>query len=468
MNNNISNESFVHLHVHSEYSLLDGACRLTELVKKAAELGQGAVAVTDHGVMYGAVDFYKEAKKAGVKPIIGCEIYIAPRTRFDRDLKLDISPNHLLLLCENNTGYRSLIKLVSRAYTEGYFIKPRADIGLLKEHSEGLICLSSCLAGEIPSMLLNNDYEGAKKKALEYRSIYGENNFFLEIQNHGIKDEKLLIQRICRLSEDTGIPLVATNDVHYVEKTDSEIQNLLMCVQLKKTVFDNNPLKFPNDEFYLKSTEEMCSIFREYPEAVRNTRLIADRCNVEMEFGVVKLPEFKIDGEGDNKAFFIRLCAEGLERRYGKDYPDNVKQRMDYEIDVISRMGYVDYYLIVWDFVKYAKDNGIPVGPGRGSGAGSICAYCIGITDIDPIKYNLLFERFLNPERVSMPDFDIDFCIEGRQKVIEYVVNKYGKERVSQIIAFDTLKARAAVKDTGRALGLPIKFCSEISSMIPK
>lgn len=468
MSENILNDSFVHLHVHSEYSLLDGACRLTELVKKTAELGQKAVAVTDHGVMYGAVDFYKEAKNAGIKPIIGCEVYVARRTRFDREARLDGHPYHLVLLCENNKGYENLVKLVSLAYTEGFYSKPRVDKELLIKYSEGLICLSACLAGEIPSKLLDNDYSGAEKAAEEYKEIFGENNFFIEIQNHDIREQKIILPKLAKIAREKNIPLVATNDSHYIEKSDAEVQNLLMCIQMKKTIFEDNPIKFPTDEFYLKSTQEMAGLFSEFPEAIQNTAIIAERCNVEFEFGVIKLPEFKIEGENDNTLFFKKLCVSGLKKRYGENPSESAVKRMKYELSVIIKMGYVDYYLIVWDFVKYAKDNGIPVGPGRGSGAGSICAYCIGITDIDPIKYNLLFERFLNPERVSMPDFDIDFCIEGRQKVIDYVVKKYGTDRVSQIIAFDTLKARAAIKDAGRALGLSMKFRNDVSVTVPK
>lgn len=468
MNNNENNNSFVHLHVHSEYSLLDGACRIPNLVKKAAEMGQKAIAVTDHGVMYGAVDFYQEALKAGIKPIIGCEVYVAPRTRFDRESKLDIRPYHLVLLCKNNKGYQNLIKLVSLGYTEGFYSKPRVDVELLEKYSEGLICLSACLAGEIPRQLVNNNYEGAKKTALKYLEIFGDGNYYLEIQDHGISEQKNIIPLICRLSKETGIPLVATNDVHYIEKEDAEMQNVLMCIQIKKTIYEPNSLKFPTEEFYLKSGQEMSELFRNFPEAIVNTSIIADKCNVEFEFGVIKLPKFHIDGEDDNIAFFRKLCYDGLKKRYGENFSENIKKRMDYELDIIIGMGYVDYYLIVWDFVKYSKDNNIPVGPGRGSGAGSICAYCIEITDIDPIKYNLLFERFLNPERVSMPDFDIDFCIEGRQKVIDYVVEKYGSDRVSQIIAFDTLKARAAIKDTGRTMGLSVKFRNDVSSLVPR
>lgn len=468
MENKILNDSFVHLHVHSEYSLLDGACRLTDLVNKTAELGQTAVAVTDHGVMYGAIDFYNAAKNAGIKPIIGCEVYVARRTRFDREATYDSHSYHLVLLCENNTGYQNLIKLASLAYTEGFYSKPRVDKELLRKYSEGLICLSACLAGEIPSHLLDGNYAAAKQSAQEYLGIFGRNNFFLEIQNHGINEQKQIIPQLCRISRELDIPLVATNDAHYIEKEDAQVQNLLMCIQMKKTIYEENPIKFPTEEFYLKSTQEMYALFSQFPGAIENTRRIADRCNVEFEFGVIKLPAFRIEGEDDNTAFFRKICFDGLVKRYGENPSEHVLKRMEYELDVIIKMGYVDYFLIVWDYIKYARDNDVPVGPGRGSGAGSICAYAIGITDIDPVKYNLLFERFLNPERVSMPDFDIDFCIEGRQKVIDYVVNKYGTDRVSQIIAFDTLKARAAIKDTGRALGLPMQFRNEVSSFVPK
>lgn len=462
------NYSFVHLHVHSEYSLLDGACRIKQLVKKVKELGQNAVAVTDHGVMYGAVDFYREAKTAGIRPIIGCEVYVAPRTRFDRDMKLDSHPYHLVLLCKNNRGYQNLIKLVSLGYTEGFYSKPRVDYELLEKYSDGLICLSGCISGEVGRKLLNREFETAKQIALNYKRIYGEGNYFLEIQNHGIKEQIEIIPMLKKLSNETGIPLVATNDSHYIEKSDAETQNILMCIQLKKTIYEPNKLKFPTEEFYIKSTEQMAEIFKDIPEAINNTVDIAKKCNVNFEFGIIKLPKFKIENEIDNIEFFKKLCISGMIEKYNEPIDKSVKERLSYEINVIVKMGYTDYFLIVWDFIRYARENNIPVGPGRGSGAGSLCAYCIGITSIDPIKYNLLFERFLNPERISMPDFDIDFCIEGRQQVIDYVVDKYGSERVSQIIAFDTLKARAAVKDTGRALGLSVKFRNDVSSLIPK
>lgn len=464
----LENNSFVHLHVHSEYSLLDGACRIKELVKKVKELGQTAVAVTDHGVMYGAVDFYREAKSAGIKPIIGCEVYVARRTRFDREMKLDSHPYHLILLCKNNQGYKNLIKLVSLGYTEGFYSKPRVDVELLEKYSDGLICLSACIAGEVASKLINHDYDGAKQTALKYSQIFGKDNYYIEIQNHGIREQIEILPQLYRLSKETGIPLAATNDSHYINKNDAETQNILMCIQLKKTIFEQNSLKFPTDEFYIKSTEEMAELFKDVPDAVTNTAKIAERCNVEFEFGVIRLPRFTAHGVNDNVKYFKQLCVAGLKEKYGSNVNENILDRLKYELKVIIEMGYTDYFLIVWDFIRYARENNIPVGPGRGSGAGSLCAYCIGITGIDPIKYNLLFERFLNPERVSMPDFDIDFCIEGRQQVIDYVVSKYGADRVSQIIAFDTLKARAAVKDTGRTLGLSVKFRNDVASLIPK
>lgn len=464
----MENNSFVHLHVHSEYSLLDGACRIKELVRKVKELGQTAIAVTDHGVMYGAVDFYREAKAVGIKPIIGCEVYVAPRTRFDKEMKLDSRPYHLVLLCENNQGYKNLIKLVSLGYTEGFYSKPRVDIELLEKYSEGLICLSGCIGGEVARKLINRDYEGAKETALKYSEIFGRENYYIEIQNHGIKEQIEILPQLYKISRETGIPLAATNDSHYINKYDAETQNILMCIQLKKTIFEPNSLKFPTDEFYIKSTVEMAELFKEVPEAVTNTAKIANRCNVEFEFGVIRLPKFTVDGVDDNVRYFKQLCVLGLKEKYGNNITESIKERLKYELRVIIKMGYTDYFLIVWDFIRYAKESDIPVGPGRGSGAGSLCAYCIGITGIDPIKYNLLFERFLNPERVSMPDFDIDFCIEGRQQVIDYVVEKYGSDRVSQIIAFDTLKARAAVKDTGRTLGLSVKFRNDVSSLIPR
>lgn len=464
---NILNNGFVHLHVHSEYSLLDGACRIKELIQRVKDLGQTAVALTDHGVMYGAVDFYREAKAKGIKPIIGCEVYVAPRTRFDRDAKFDAHPYHLVLLCKNKQGYQNLIKLVSLGFTEGFYSKPRVDPELLEKYSKGLICLSGCIAGEVSRKLNNNDYKSAKKTVLKYSKIFGKDNYYIEIQNYGIKDQTDILSDLYRLSDETGIPLAATNDAHYIEKTDAETQNILMCIQLKKTIFEPNSMKFPTNEFYIKSAEEMYMLFKDRANAVENTVRIAEMCNFEFEFGNLCLPEFVVSGVENNTEYFRQICTAGLKEKYN-NITKEIAERFEYELKIIIEMGYTDYFLIVWDFVRYAKEHNIPVGPGRGSGAGSLCAYCIGITAIDPIKYNLLFERFLNPERVSMPDFDIDFCIEGRQQVIDYVVKKYGEDKVSQIIAFDTLKARAAVKDTGRTLGMSVKFRNDVSSLIPK
>lgn len=458
--------NFVHLHLHSEYSLLDGACRIKEIISKASELGQKAVAVTDHGVMYGAVDFYNEAVKSGIKPIIGCEVYVAPRSRTDKVHKLDASPYHLVLLCENNTGYHNLIKLVSEGYTSGFYNKPRVDTDLLEKYHEGLICLSACLAGQIASELSDGKYDSAKNTALKYQKIFGKDNYFLEIQDHGLAEQKKIIPQLLRLSEETGIPLAATNDVHYISRKDAEVQKVLLCIQTNSTI-ENPSMEFPSEEFYMKSDGEMFSLFSYAPEAVKITADIADRCNVSIEFGSAGLPEYPVESGTDRLEFFRKICFEGLQRKYGSTPEAETVKRMEYEIDVISRMGYVDYYLIVWDFIKYAKEHGIPVGPGRGSGAGSLCAYCIGITAVDPIKYNLIFERFLNPERISMPDFDIDFCVERRGEVIEYVAEKYGKDRVAQIVTFDTLLAKSAVRDAGRVMGIPYSVCDIAARLIP-
>lgn len=460
------NDEFVNLHVHTEYSLLDGACRIRELFKRVKELGQTAAAITDHGNMYGAVEFWNEAKKSGIKPIIGCEVYVAPRTHLDKEPKIDSSPYHLILLCENNEGYRNLVKLVSIASVKGFYNKPRVDKELLKKYHSGLICMSACLAGEIPRLISMGNYEGAKSVALEYREIFGMDNFFIEVQNHGIQQELKVLPLLYRLSAETGIPLAASNDCHYVGKSDSEMQNVLLCIQTGKTLEEPNGISFETNEFYLKSADEMAALFKGHEEAVSNTSFIAKRCNVEFEFGNIKLPKFTINGVDDNDKYFKELCRRGMYEKYGTEPPDEVINRMEYELSIITQMGYTDYFLIVWDFIRYARKNNIPVGPGRGSGAGSLCAYCIGITGIDPIKFNLLFERFLNPERVSMPDFDIDFCIEGRQRVKEYVVHKYGEEFVSEIIAFDTLKARAAVRDVGRVLGLSYQLCDRVAKQI--
>ena len=459
-------DEFVNLHVHTEYSLLDGVCRITELIKRVREMGQTAVAITDHGNMYGAVEFWNEAKKNGIRPIIGCEVYAAPRSRFDRDAKIDPSPYHLVLLCENNEGYRNLVKLVSYASLEGFYNRPRVDMELLRKYHSGLICLSGCIAGEIPRLLLDGEYEKAKQKALEYEEIFGKGNFYIEVQNHGIIREMRVLPSLYRLSAETGIPLAATNDCHYITKSDAEMQDIMLCIQTGKTLGEPGGIGFETNEFYLKSAGEMRELFPAHPEAVTNTVKIAERCDVSFEFGKIKLPKYTMEGVDDNAAFLRELCRNGLYEKYGDSPSEETISRMEYELSVITSMGYTDYYLIVWDFIKYAREHNIPVGPGRGSGAGSLCAYCIGITGIDPIKYDLLFERFLNPERVSMPDFDIDFCIEGRQSVKDYVVRRYGEDCVSEIIAFDTLKARAAVRDVGRVMGISYKLCDKEAKLI--
>lgn len=462
----MSEKQFVHLHVHTEYSLLDGACRIDRMFDRLKELGQTAIAITDHGVMYGCVDFYKAAKKAGVKPIIGCEVYVATRSRFDKVNRIDGS-NHLVLLCKNETGYKNLIKLVSAGFIEGFYSKPRVDKELLEQHHEGLVCLSACLAGEIPQALLAGDYEKAKAAALYFNDLFGQGNFYIEIQDHGIDAQQQILPLLIRLARETGIPLVATNDAHYLRKEDSKMQSILICIQTGKTVQDADKLEFETDEFYLKSTEEMYDLFSIAPDACENTVKIADMCNFDFEFGVTKLPYFEAPDGMDNQVYFEKLCREGLVRRYGDGVTDEMRERLEYEIDVIRRMGYTNYYLIVFDFINYAKQQGIPVGPGRGSGAGSLAAYCVGITNIDPIRYNLLFERFLNPERVSMPDFDVDFCYERRQEVIDYVNEKYGHDHVAQIITFGTMAARAAIRDVGRVLGMPYAQVDSISKMVP-
>lgn len=460
-------ERFVHLHVHSEYSLLDGACRIERLVEKVKALGQPAVAITDHGVMYGAIEFYHAAKKAGVKPIIGCEVYVAPRTRFDKQHRVDSSPYHMVLLCENEEGYQNLIKLVSVAYIEGFYNKPRVDNELLRQHHRGLICLSACLAGRIPRMLSAGDYAAAEQVVREYVDIFGKDNFFIELQNHGIEEQKRILPQLIKLARENEVGLVATNDAHYINREDSSNQSILVCIQTGRTVNDPSDLEFQTDQFYIKSLEEMRQAIPDVDEAFENTVRIAERCNLEFEFGKTKLPYFAAPNGEDNLAYFRRMSYEGMHRLYGEDPAPSVIERLEYELGVIAQMGYVDYYLIVHDFIAYAKSRGIPVGPGRGSGAGSLAAYCIGITGIDPIRYNLLFERFLNPERVSMPDFDIDFCYVRRQEVIDYVVQKYGSDHVAQIITFGTMAARAAVRDVGRALALGYQNVDAVAKMIP-
>lgn len=462
--------AFTHLHVHSEYSLLDGMSKINKAPEYVKSLGMDSLAITDHGVMFGIIDFYKSCKKSGIKPIIGCEVYVAPRTRFDKDPDRDRNMNHLILLAENMIGYKNLTKLVSAAFTEGFYFKPRVDKELLREHSEGIICLSACLAGAIPRKILNGDYSGAKAEALELRDIFGKDNFYLEIQNHFLDDDKPATQGLVKLSEEIGAPLVATNDAHYIKRSDAKAHDVLLAIQTGSTVDDENRMRFANDEFYLKSESEMMELFPEHPEAIENSHKIAERCNVEFEFGEYHLPEF-IPPEGmTNKDYLRNLCYDGLERRYGSEAINEgsvYRERLESELEVIEKMGYVEYFLIVWDFIHYAKSNDIPVGPGRGSAAGSIVAYSLAITEIEPIKYNLIFERFLNPERVSMPDIDVDFCIDRRQEVIDYVVQKYGKDKVSQIITFGTLKAKAAVRDVGRALNASYAEADSIAKAIP-
>ncbi len=459
-------KNFTHLHVHTEYSLLDGACRIDKIFDRVKELGQTSIAITDHGAMYGCVDFYKAAKKAGIKPIIGCEVYVATRSRFDKVNRIDGS-HHLVLLCKNETGYKNLIKLVSAGFIEGFYSKPRVDKEMLEQHHEGLVCLSACLAGEIPQALLAGDYEKAKNAALYYNDLFGQGNDYIEIQDHGLEEQQQVLPLLIRLARETGIPLVATNDAHYLRREDSKMQSILICIQTGKTVNDSDKLEFETDEFYLKSTEEMYDLFAIAPDACENTCRIAEMCSFDFEFGVTKLPYFEAPDGMENQAYFEKLCYEGLERRYGGQATDEMRRRLEYEIDVIKRMGYTNYYLIVYDFINYAKNQGIPVGPGRGSGAGSIAAYCVGITNIDPIRYNLLFERFLNPERVSMPDFDVDFCYERRQEVIDYVNRKYGADHVAQIITFGTMAARAAIRDVGRVMDLPYAQVDAVAKLVP-
>ncbi|MBQ1302676.1 MAG: DNA polymerase III subunit alpha, partial [Firmicutes bacterium] len=457
----------VHLHVHSEYSLLDGAARIGDLVNRAKELGMKALAITDHGVMFGVIDFYKACEKAGIRPVIGCEVYTAARRLQDKDPEKDKYQGHLILLAENNTGYRNLIKIVSTGFVEGFYYKPRIDYSVLRKHSEGIICLSACLKGNVQWKLLSGDYEGAKQEALTLQEIFGEGNFFLEVQNQGLQEEARILPLQKRLSAETGIPLAATNDVHYVLREDAKAQDILMCIQTGKTREEENRMRFETDEFYLKSPEEMAELFHDIPQALENTVRIAERCKVTFEFGNYHLPVFRQpEGFASTREYLRHLCEEGLRDRYGNE-AETHRARMEEELAVIENMGYVEYFLIVWDFINYAKKNGIVVGPGRGSAAGSIVAYCLHITDIDPIRFNLIFERFLNPERISMPDIDVDFCYERRQEVIDYVIEKYGKDKVSQIITFGTLKAKAVVRDVGRVLNLSYGETDAIAKKIP-
>ena len=457
---------FVHLHVHTEYSLLDGACRIRDLPKQIKEMGQTACAITDHGVMYGAVDFYRACKAEGIHPIIGCEVYVARRTRFDKQHEFDAESRHLVLLCKNETGYRNLSYMVSQAFSEGFYIKPRIDLDLLREHSEGLIALSACLAGEIPRRLMNGDYEGAKQHALTMQDIFGEGNFYLELQDHGIREQTEVNRGILRLHNETGIPMVCTNDAHYLRKEDAESHDVLLCIQTGKTVDDENRMRYEPQNFYLRSTEEMETLFAGYPDAVANTERIAEMCQMEFTFGKYHLPEFQLPEGYDSPTYLRELCSRGFEKRYGQAKPEYRKQ-LDYELDMIEKMGFTDYFLIVSDFVRYAKSQKIPVGPGRGSAAGSMVSYCLEITDIDPMKYDLYFERFLNPERVSMPDIDMDFGDTRRGEVVDYVRRKYGDDHVAQIVTFGTMAARAAIRDVGRALNMIYADVDVVAKLVP-
>ncbi len=459
--------NFVHLHTHTEYSLLDGACRIEKLVEKAAELGMEAIAITDHGNMYGVVKFYKAAKKAGIKPILGCEVYTAPRSRFEKEGRQDSEPGHLVLLAENQKGYQNLMKIVSAGFTEGFYYKPRVDTEVLEKYHEGIIALSACLAGDVARSFLQGNDEKAKEYAIKYAEIFGKDNFYIELQDHDIPEQKQVNVKLINLAKELNLKMVATNDIHYVNKSDCEMHDALLCIQTGKIVEEENRMRFMTQEFYVKSQEEMESLFPGVPSAITNTKEIANRCNVELEFGNYHLPKFEVPDGFTPYEYLKHLCLEGLKYRY-KNPSEEIIERLEYELSTINRMGYVDYFLIVWDFIKYAKDKGIVVGPGRGSGAGSIVAYSLRITDIDPIKYNLLFERFLNPERVSMPDIDIDFCIERRQEVIDYVIKKYGESNVAQIITFGTFGAKQAIRDSGRVLNLPYAEADKIAKHIPQ
>ena len=458
--------SFVHLHVHTEYSLLDGACRIGKMMDRVKELGQTAIAITDHGVMYGCIDFYKAAKAAGIKPIIGCEVYVTRRTIADRVYGVDNDPYHLVLLCKDRKGYENLCLLVSEAFMNGFYGKPRVDLDMLRKHHEGLIALSACLAGAIPQYLLSQDYEGAKEYALKLADIFGDGNFYLELQDHGIAEQTPVNQGVQRLARETGLPLVITNDAHYLTKEDAKMQDVLLCVQTGRTVDDTNRMRFETEEFYLKSEQQLRELFPGCDEAIENTARIAERCNLDFVFNEYHLPSFPVPEGYSNEEYFRKLCYEGFAERY-PDKPQSYIDRLEYEIGVISRMGYVNYYLIVWDFINYAKSQGIPVGPGRGSGAASIVAYCMHITEVDPMKYSLIFERFLNPERVSMPDFDTDFCQERRGEVIDYVIQKYGADRVAQIATFGTMAARGAIRDVGRALNFTYAETDMVAKLVP-
>ena len=471
--------NFTHLHVHTEYSLLDGSSKIGEITKRAKELGMDSLAITDHGVMYGVIDFYKAAKEAGIKPILGCEVYVAPGSRFEKTPgESEDRYYHLVLLAENNTGYQNLMKIVSRGFTEGFYYKPRVDYEVLTEYHEGIIALSACLAGEVQRYLARGMYEMGMEAAKRYENIFGKGNFFLELQDHGISTQQYVNQQLVRMSEELNIELVATNDIHYTYAEDADAHDILLCIQTGKMVTDENRMRYEGGQYYCKSPEEMAELFSYAPQAIENTYKIAQRCNVEIEFGVTKVPKYEVPEGYDSWSYLNHLCYEGLAKRYPDMNADgeinstqgiyNIKERLEYELSVIQTMGYVDYFLIVWDYINYSRVNGIPVGPGRGSAAGSVVSYCLGITDIDPIKYSLIFERFLNPERVSMPDIDVDFCYERRQEVIDYVVDKYGKDRVVQIVTFGTMAARAVIKDVGRVLDLPYAMVDSIAKIVPR
>lgn len=459
--------AFTHLHVHTEYSLLDGSCKIKELAARTKELGMDSIAITDHGAMYGVIDFYRAAREVGIKPIIGCEVYVSPGSRFDRETASgEDRYYHLVLLAENDQGYHNLMKIVSKGYVDGFYYKPRVDYEVLETFHEGVIALSACLAGEVQRYLGRGMYEEACRSALHYQEIFGKGNFFLELQDHGIPMQKTVNQGLMRMSRELGIDLVATNDIHYILAEDAVPHDILLCIQTGKRVTDENRMRYEGGQYYCKSEEEMRALFPYAQEAIDNTHKIAQRCNVEIEFGVTKLPKYEVPEGYDSWGYLNKLCLDGMTRRYPKD-DGTLKKRLDYELDVIHNMGYVDYFLIVWDFIHFARSHNIMVGPGRGSAAGSIVAYCLEITNIDPIRYDLLFERFLNPERVSMPDIDIDFCFERRQEVIDYVVEKYGKDQVVQIVTFGTMAAKGVVRDVGRVLDMPYARCDAIAKMIP-
>ncbi len=459
--------NFAHLHVHTEYSLLDGSNKIKEYGARVKDLGMNSAAITDHGVMFGCIDFYRAAKEAGINPILGCEVYVAPGSRFDKEAGgRNDRYYHLVLLAENNQGYSNLMKIVSKGFVDGFYYKPRVDLELLEEYHEGIIALSACLAGEVARNLSKGLYEEGKKAALRYRDIFGDDNFFLELQDHGIAEQQIVNQQLIRLNQETGIPLVCTNDVHYTLDSDADSHDILLCIQTAKKITDEDRMRYEGGQYYVKSPQEMEQLFPYAPEALENTQKIADRCHVEIEFGVTKLPRYDVPEGYTSWEYLQKLCREGLEERY-QPVTEELKERLDYELNTIKTMGYVDYFLIVWDFIKYARDHDIMVGPGRGSAAGSLVSYTLGITKLDPVKYNLLFERFLNPERVTMPDIDIDFCFERRQEVIDYVSRKYGKDRVVQIVTFGTMAARGVIRDVGRVLDLPYAVVDSVAKMIP-